>query len=403
MLDDIGVVFEISADDGVTFLKQTNNTIKRTFTDTNSESLPQLKLGELSNVSIAYVLDDNLVTSIFNELGDLTYKKRWRLMTYLDGEYQDQGVGFTRIDLGRGYWFNSLNDVKINVGAGQTNSTIPFEMALAQGWNQIGNPYNVNINWDNILDDNNLSINISKLVIYDPNTREFEESSTLAPFKGAFVFADQAATISVNPIDGFGGGRKTNTDNDFTGHNWKKTLRLHRGGLSTEVAAIGMHDDGEMSKDRFDKLVIPRFENYIEMYTRDNSYFYPKFTNDIKSHQNEYVWNFDLESNYVSGYVSIEWNPEIMKNGRIWLVDEDGGRIIEMDKQESYSFNFDGNHQFSIHYSNDPDYVVTPSRLSLGDAYPNPANSIAYIPISLPKSENRYELRLDLFDIQGKL
>lgn len=403
MLDDIGVAFEISADDGVTFIQQKNNTIKRTFTETNSESLPALNLGEWSMVSIPYVLDDNLVTSIFNELGDLTYKKRWRLMTYLDGEYQDQGVGFTRVDLGRGYWFNSLNDVKINVGAGETNSTVPFELALNQGWNQIGNPYNVPINWDNILDDNSLPVSISRLVIYNPTIKEFIESNTLAPFSGAFVFADLEAIVSVNPSAGSTSGRIGNPEDEFVDGNWKKSIKLNAGTQPKEIAAVGMHTDGSMSKDRFDKLVIPRFENYLEMYTRDDSYFYPKFTNDIKSHQDEYVWNFDLESNHVSGYVSLEWDPETLENGKIWLVDEDAGRIIEMDKQNSYSFNFGDKRQFSIHYSTNPDYVVTPSRLSLGDAYPNPVNSIAYIPVSLPKSDHPYELRLDLFDIQGKL
>lgn len=403
MLDDIGVVFEIYADDGITFIKQLNNTIKRTFSETNSESLPPLILGEWSMISIPYVLEDNLVTSIFNELGDLAYKKKWRLMTYLDSEYQDQGVGFTRIDLGRGYWFNSLNDVEINVGAGQTNSTIPFEMALNQGWNQIGNPYNVDINWDRILDDNSLPINISKLIIYDPADKEFKESSTLSSFQGAFVFADQAAIVAVNPAATSTTGREISNEQLFEGLNWKKSINLEWGGKAREVAAIGMHDAGKMSKDQFDQLVIPRFENYLEMYTTDDSYFYPRFTRDIKSHQDEYVWHFDLESNFVSGYTTLQWDASLLERGYLWLVDEDAGRIVKMDDQHEYLFNFNEKHEFSIHYSTNPNYKVVPSKLTLGDAYPNPINSLAYIPVFLPERDQPYDLKLNLFDLQGKL
>ncbi len=406
MLDDIGVEFEIKADDDVTFIEQKNNKIKRTFTETSSEPLPDIDLGQWRMISIPYVLDDNLVLSIFNELGDLQYKKRWRLMTYLDGTYQDQGVGFTRIDLGRGYWFNSLNDVTISVGAGETNSTIPFEMALAQGWNQIGNPYNVSIDWDEILDENSLSINIGRLIIYDPFTKEFKESRTLSSFSGAFVFADEATVLSVSPVAGSEiSARTEKVENEvaFNGNNWMTKLNLNWGGKHREIAAIGMHEQAQASKDQFDKLVVPRFENYLEMYTSDNDYFYPKFSHDIKSQATEQVWIYDLESNHISGLTELTWDPERDGNGRLWLVDETNGKITEMSNANSYSFAMNGHHQFSIHYSEDPNYQVVPTRLALGDIYPNPVNASAQIPLLLPKQSETYDLSLNLYNLNGQL
>ncbi|SNS93585.1 Por secretion system C-terminal sorting domain-containing protein [Ekhidna lutea] len=406
MLDDIGVVFEVKANDGVTFLERKNNTIKRTFSETSSEPLPSLELGEWSLISIPYVLDDNLVQSIFNELGDLKYKKRWRLMTYLDGEYQDQGVGFTRIDLGRGYWFNSLNDVTINVGAGQTNSTIPFDMALEQGWNQIGNPYNVSINWDEILDDNSLSVNVSRIIIYNTTIGEFVESSTLDPFSGAFVFADAATVLSVNPIAGLQGARTETSKKitDLDANSWIKTIELKWNGTSREVAAIGMHSSASNNKDEFDKLIVPRFENYLEMYTTVDEYFYPKFSHDIKSHTSEQVWIYDLESNQISGLTSLSWDPSMVNNrGKLWLVDETNGKTTEMSNTGTYSFAMNNHHEFSIHYSEDPNYTVIPTRLTLGDIYPNPVSFRAQIPLLLPKNEEKYELQLRLYNMQGRL
>ncbi|WP_425393065.1 Kelch repeat-containing protein [Ekhidna sp.] len=405
MLDEVGMVFEIEADDGVTLIQQRNNTIKRTFTESSSEPLPAIELGQWSMISIPYVLEDNLVQSIFNELSDLAYKKRWRLMTYLDGEYQDQGVGFTRIDLGRGYWFNALNDVTISVGAGQTNSTIPFEMALNQGWNQIGNPYNTTINWDEILDENTLTINVGRIITYDPTTKEFSESRTLDPFSGAFVFADQAITLSVSPLAGSTNARTEQYQEleAFSGDNWIKKLSLNWGGKSREIAAVGMHNEASSSKDRFDKPVIPRFENYLEMYTKVDDFFYPKFSHDIKPKSKEHVWVYDLESNHISGLTELTWNPDMLGSGKLWLVDETNGKITEMTSVNSYGFAMNQSHQFSIHYSEDPNYVVIPTRLALGDIYPNPVSKSSHIPLLLPKQNERYDLQLNLYNMNGQL
>ncbi|WP_420317507.1 kelch repeat-containing protein [Ekhidna sp.] len=405
MLDEIGVVFDIQADDEVTLIESNNNTIKRTFTETESETLPELELGQWSIISIPYILEDNLVQSIFNELGDLQYKKRWRLMTYLDGQYQDQGVGFTRIDLGKGYWFNSLNEVSISVGAGQTNSTIPFEMSLIQGWNQIGNPYNVTIDWDEVLDENNLPVSISRLIIYDPSDKEFKESRTLAPFSGAFVFADLDAVVDVSPIAGLTNARIEQYEyaSAFEGQNWIKSLTLNWNGKSKEIAAIGMHNQADHEKDPFDKLIVPRFEEYLEMYSLVDSYFYPKFSHDIKPHSSEHVWVYDLESNHVSGLTELSWNPEINNAGYLWLVDETNGKIIEMTNVGSYSFGMNSSHKFSIHYSEDPGYVVIPTRLGLGDIYPNPVNNTAQITLLLPKHNEVYDLSINLYNLNGQL
>ena len=40
------------------------------------------------------------------------------------------------------------------IGAGQVTTAIPFTMNLSQGWNLIGNPYNLTISWNQVLTDN---------------------------------------------------------------------------------------------------------------------------------------------------------------------------------------------------------------------------------------------------------
>ena len=73
-----------------------------------------------------------------------------------------------------------------------------------------------------------------------------------------------------------------------------------------------------------------------------------------------------------------------------------------MDKSGDYVFDFSGRRKFSVHYAADPNYKPVPSRLVLGDAYPNPTSQITKIPVLLPERDQPYELELSIFDIQGK-
>ncbi|MEM7296712.1 MAG: fibronectin type III domain-containing protein [Bacteroidota bacterium] len=399
MLDDIGVEFEIYANDQVTFVESLGNLIKRTFTETNSEALPALNLGEWQMISIPYVLEDDLVTSIFNELGNLEYLKKWRLMSYINEEYQDQGVGFTRIELGRGYWFNSLTDVTINVGAGQTNGAIPFELALEAGWNQIGNPYNVTINWNTIVNSNGLSGIVDGLIVFNTTLRDFQGSNTLDAFEGAFVWSDQAVVVPIDPMTGAGGRTVDSDVEEFSGNDWKKELHLNWNGQSRSLAAIGMHGSATELKDRYDQLTIPRFENYLEMYTTKEEYFYPYFSEDIQSHSETTVWNFSLESNYVSGLVELSWDTKEV-GGNLWLLDEQTGVVTNMSSTNSYPLSLSGASQLSIHYSTDPNYEPVPQNFILGDVYPNPVSGEANIPLMLPEDT---QLELNLYNLQGRI
>lgn len=408
MLDDIGVAFEVYANDGVTFIESLGNTITKGFTEQQSETLPNLSFNDWQMISIPYQLDNKSVTAIFSKLGGGEfngYKKKWRIMNYRNGEYLDAGIGFNSIELGVGYWFYSKNEVDISLGAGTTNSAIPFTMPLEQGWNQIGNPYNTTINWDQILRDNGVSTVVDDLLTYDVRAKEYRTNTSLNAFQGAFVWSDAALDLQVSPVDGEIGNRVETTGEIFNTENgdWKMSMVLNTGGSSKEVGAIGMHSNAGAGKDHFDKMAIPRFQNYLEMYSSNDAYFYPYFSTDIVSIAEEHVWNLSVESNYVEGEVLLEWDPTMLSPiGNTWLVDEEKGKVVLMNTNNSHSVVLDKVHQLSIHYSTDPAYTVIPSKLILGDAYPNPMNFSTTVPLILPEKDSPYDVNLVLMDLQGK-
>lgn len=405
MLDDVGVQFEIYANDNVTFVESLGHKIKRSFNEAQSSELPSLVFSQWQMISIPYVLENKQVTSVFNELTSLEYKKKWRLMHYNNGteEYVDAITGFSNIEIGLGYWLNVLDEVTISVGAGTVNDEIPFKMSLSQGWNQIGNPFNTSVNWNAVLSDNGTNA-VENLFIYQSNLKAFVSSSTITEFQGAFVWSDEEIVLDVTPSSLSG---RVEDVNDriarVDGDNWELPLLLGTNQGSFRIAGVGMHAQASDLKDTHDQLAPPRFESYIEMVTTKPEAVYPFFSTDIVKDKDEHIWTYNLSSNHLKGSITLEWD-QLELNGYfgLWLVDEKSGKIIDMRGTNSYTFYFNESTNFSVHYSENPDYVVLPQSFALGDPYPNPASNETVIPLLLPDQKANYDIELSIYNLNGQ-
>lgn len=410
--DDIGMKFKIIVRDDENQEETDFVTVGRSF---NANNVPELEIesvgGEISNwqiISIPYKLENNLIESIFDEFGALRYRFDWRLMHYRNGTLLDAGEGINTIDLGRGYWFNAKNlPGDILPGAGQTNDELRFLMVLGQNWNQIGNPYNITISWDQVLEENEIFSQNSKIRIFDQSTGTFFVGDSLEPFSGGFVYLDQSNTIEIDPEKVSTSSlriKKPTFKSDIDHEFWKIPIYMNINKIDREIGSVGMHPDATILTDQFDELVVPRFFNYNEFYTIHNDYTFPKFQADIVTKQGEYSWSYILESNIVKGSTSLRWDNDAMKDARssLWLVDELNGKVINMKSAGEYHFRLNDRHEFTIHYSEDPEFNVTPKYIILGDAYPNPASERTTIPLTLSELRNSFDLTIEVYDTQGK-
>lgn len=405
LLDEVGLEFEIYADDNITFVESLGNKIRRSFSESESSELPSLVFSEWQMIAIPYILENNQVTSIFNELASLEYKKQWRLMTYDNesGSYLDAITGFANIEIGTGYWLNVLEETSINVGAGTTNDEIPYPVTLKQGWNQIGNPFNTSVNWNLVLANNN-AINVENLYVYDVNQKTFLNSPLLNAFEGAFVWADQETPLDVTPSSFIGRVDEVNDNIAIVnGDDWELPILIRPGGKAFRIAGVGMSSNASDLKDSKDRLAPPRFLNFIEMVTTKQDAIYPYFATDIVSEKPEHRWSFTLSSNHMRGEVTLEWDQvELNKYFGLWMVDERTGRIIDMKSTLSHTFYFNESNDITVHYSTDPNYVVLPQSFSLGDPYPNPVSAETMVPLMLPEVDGSYDIDLSLFDLNGR-
>jgi N-acetylneuraminic acid mutarotase len=404
MLDEVGIEFEIFGNDNITFVESLGNKIKRSFNESQSSELPSLVFNDWQMIAIPYELENKQVTAVFNELNSLEYKKQWRLMHYQDEAYLDAITGFANIEIGLGYWLNVISEASINVGAGKANAEIPFKITLKQGWNQIGNPFNTSVNWSQVRSDNGAFGRVDNPFIYDINQKTFISSTILQPFAGAYVWADEEIQLDVTPASS--NGRIANVAHHLAtveNENWQLPIVFKSNEKTFQIAGVGMYEGASDLKDSFDRLAPPKFENYTEMVTTKSEAVYPYFHTDITSLKAEQIWNFTLSSNHFTGEVALEWdNFQLNKYFGLWLVNEKTGKVIDMKSNSQHSFYLSGGSDFSIHYSENPNYAVLPKLLSLGEPFPNPASNYTTIPLMLPNRETSYQIDLSVFDLNGR-
>ena len=413
LLDQIGLEYYFEATDQITSLvKQSAHSFlyKAITTGSANTSIPFAsgfngKTASYRMFSIPYELEDKTIAGIFNELGDYD-KTKWRLFRY-DGiaeKYLEYQAGLPNsIELGNGYWFNAVSDLAeaIQIGTGtvkKANQAEPFTLNFVAGWNQIGNPYPFNIDWESIqTEPANENVDLGGLNLFEGGG--YKDKSVLASWKGAFVFSVNGGPVSF-PVTSrtTEGGRISQHDLPITLDEeiWQLPLTLSLHDL-VQVSAIGMHLEAKRSKDKFDDITVPRFIDHLEMHTIHPEFFAPNFSTDMVPTGNQQDWLFTLSSN-MEGPARLTWDQlEIAHSeSQLILIDFTDQVWVDMKTTPHYSFSWKEGRQIKILYSRDGE--INPGLSLLGQAYPNPFSNDVTIPVLV---ENEIA-EVQVFDLLGR-
>jgi hypothetical protein len=347
---------------------------------------------------------NNAVSTVLAQLLTLpTDKTAWRMLTYKDNTAWAEYPGdFSTVIRGQGYFINIKTPLSLKIPdatVSANNRKTLYQMALKKGWNQVGNPYLTPINWSDVVTFNTLSGAAVQLKTYTGN---YTNATSLQPFEGGFVLADNDATISI-PFSGqtaIGGRQEKLT---FGDNDWLMPLTLKNGDVENNFGGVGMHSQALFSYDQFDDVNAPRFINYLEMNFPHPEYFTKQFARDVVPTQSEYLWQFTFNGN-MEGVTQMTWeNANLGANTKeIFLYDIGSEVLVNMREQSGYSIDPKKATVFKIYYGDNLKDKIKPDNITLGEAYPNPSRGNVTIPFTLPDNQSNYKVALEVYNNMGQ-
>ncbi len=375
-----------------------------------------LKAGsEVSNyyiLSVPLELQKSDVSLVFGDDLQIYDIKKWRIFHFDEDkqenvEYQS---GLANIEPGKGYWFITRNQKALDTldtgegSAVKRNRTNPFSVFLTKGWNQIGNPYNFNVSWDDVVAANP-GLDSVVLQTYEG---QYRYATALPKFRGGFVFVNNDIRIQIPTTQRktLNGGRTSDEKTIFNeGSLWEINFGLQAKETSYNLAGLGMHTFAQTSKDRYDQIALPRLPQHLDIRFEHPEYFAKYFAKDMVPVQDNYTWEFTASSGFDAQNVTLNWMTKLPEvSGKQWILfDVQQNRAIDLTLQTEYKFWLDKSNLFRLYYGS-PEYIqehMKPEFGSLGQIYPNPFHESTTIPFALAKSEQSYQVKVDIYTLTG--
>ncbi len=363
---------------------------------TSKPKIENLVFGETANsyrmIAIPQNLRDNQVATIFDELGEAK-PGNWRLLTYSGTEVYDQyPKNFDKISRGKGYWFlqKTFNEIFIeNSQAITENRSSAFKITLQSGWNQIGNPYPVEITWPT-----------GNGTLKRYTNGNYSNTTTLNPYEGAFVFnSGGIKEVTISPGATAGTGRTESITSDLSAQNWELPIAIRQGSLSNTIGGIGMNINGSLELDNHDDFNPPGIAGKLALDFDIKNY---TLTKNVVTPKNYHEWDFVAYAEN-DGLAELLWdNTQFgINENELYLFDHKEQRLTNMRETNIYTFD-DKQRKFTIYFGQNLEGKILPSLGLLGDAYPNPSSQAVTIPFTIADKQGNSQISISIINNLGE-
>jgi phosphodiesterase/alkaline phosphatase D-like protein len=344
-------------------------------------------------------------TSATTALSDDSFAKTWRIMHYDNAEDVNIDVpDLSQLTAGLGYWINSNIDPAPTITV--TGETTPGSktLTLAPGWNQIGNPFNFDVSWADVLAKNSDPTTIGELYTYNvPNDNTgFDTYDGLKQFGGGFVNNTGATLVLTVPPDverftARRGGRFAINSRDISADEWFIPLTLQTGGKTNDLGGFGMHPDARPSIDKFDAVALPRFFKMAELTTLHPEFFQPRFMKDVVPTAESQVWRFEVNTADELSDARLTWDNTDWGDAVLYLIDDGAGALVDMSQADEYAF--DTRRTKSVRFAFSRNGQIMPDVTSVGQPFPNPSAERVTFPFIARQGDN---VTIQVIDLTGR-
>jgi hypothetical protein len=366
--------------------------------------------GDISNYSIFSIplnLDNPTVTSVFDELPPYD-KAKWRISHYDNATNTNKELTPTsNIKAGEAYWLIIKDNplVPITSGPGKTVdvSLQPHTVPLKAGWNQIGNPYNFNLQWTDLVAVNpGLPVSFRA---YNGAINNFENKTFLNKMEGGFVNVESDMQL-VYPVKKCAGCREGFVSvalrNSIDEDEWDVDFTVKQGDISNVIGGVGMRLDASAGYDTYDGFSMPRFSKYLDVNhdKKLNQYHYSK---DVIPSADKHTWNFKVETSETDRLTSISWDNSYLGTNDMNLILFDEVAQVWVDMKEYNSYNFTAPASFRVLYGS-KEYIkkeVGMGHARILEVSPNPAKGPITLHLFLPEWQSKLPVQLELKSLTG--
>ncbi|MCS6975347.1 MAG: hypothetical protein NZM13_12760, partial [Cyclobacteriaceae bacterium] len=352
-------------------------------------------------ISIPLKLEKNKVKDIFSDNLGKYNPYQWRLFKYSNRQTSELNEE-SSIESGFGYWFISAKETIIDTGPGYSTGSYDSsaKISITEGWNLIGNPYLFNLKWSDV-QAANPGLSLGSLKVY--RTGSFTNSDRLLTFEGAFVFANNAGTLTFPALknNSVNSGRLENETsvlryNTIDGKDWEVRFTVVNSMIRNELSGFGMSPEANEGYDLLDDFTLPHFSDYLEV-NHQKKHHGISYSKDIVPPAEEKEWTFTITSSK-SEETQLSWDNFYFNNQTKDLILWHQEKKLYISMSEINNYHFTTPATFTVYYADKEKLKnkFKEEQLIIFNPYPNPATDRLYLPVYLTEKLSEIPVTISL-------